>query len=145
MATLSFSTSAWLESPALPPADTAHTAPGSSRRLSRAELLQQPRRSRQTDLADFAARFVEESPVPFVIQWGAVTSPLAHVLLTEDPDGAWHARVCTDEELAHWLHTLGMYVRARQRQHLRQGQRQEYGSPPISASQSRHLSPPLAC
>jgi len=145
MAMLHGSASAWPVPPAPPRTDAVCTALRPSGHPSRAELLQQPRRCRQADLQDFAERCAKESPFPFVIYWGALTSPQAHVLLTTIPDGSWQARVCTDEDLAHWLHALGMYVRATQRQRSRQAHCQAHTSPPLPARDLRPLSPPLAC
>jgi hypothetical protein len=135
---------AWPVPPAPPCPDVVGPTLRASGQPSRAELLQRPRRCRQTDLQDFAARFAEESPLPFVIYWEALTSPPAHVLLTQVPDGSWQAHVCTDEELAHWLHALGMYIRATQRQHRRQAHCQGHPGAQVPARDLRPLSPPLA-
>jgi hypothetical protein len=147
-----FCSSAWPELQAQPLADTVLMAPKSGPHPTPLDPWQHPVRCRQTELQDFAERVAGESPVPFVIQWGAVpaawedvSAPQAHVLLTRAADGAWQARVCTDEELAHWLHALGMYVRAAQRQRHRQAHCQEHSSRQLATRDRRPLSPPLAC
>lgn len=159
MATLRLSASAWPELQAPPLADAVPMAPRSSYCPVPSEIWQHPVRCRQTELQDFAERFARESPFPFVIHWeavpspweavpsprGDVPSPQAHVLLTKTPNGSWQARVCTDEELAHWLHALGMYVRATQRQRSRQAHCREHSSRQLAARDLRPLNPPLAC
>jgi hypothetical protein len=133
--------SAWPVPPAPSRTDDVGHGRRPSSHPSRAALLQQPGHRRQAALREFAECLAAESPLPFVIYWEALTPPQAHVLLTTGPDGTWQARVCSEEELAHWLHALGMYVRATQRQRSRQA----HPDAPVRARDRRPLSPPQAC
>jgi hypothetical protein len=57
------------------------------------------------------------------IFWGVPAAHPTHLLLTRTPDGQWHVTVQTEEEIAQWLHALGMHLRATQRrQHRQQAQ-----------------------
>lgn len=151
MATLHVSASALPELSAAPRAEAVQMTQSSHPPVAE-DAWQPPARCRQAELQDFAQRLAEASPFPFVIHWGAVPAPRgavpatpAHVLLTGGPDGSWQARLCTDEELAHWLHALGMYIRATQRQRSRQAQSRVRTAQPPAARSSRLLRPPLAC
>jgi hypothetical protein len=55
-----------------------------------------------------------------LIFWGEPAPHPTHLLLVRTPDGHWHAAIQTEEEIAHWLHMLGMRLRATQRRQHRQ-------------------------
>jgi hypothetical protein len=89
-------------------------------RPSRADLLLRPARCRYPELQDYAARLARAMQMVILIFWGMPASHPTHLLLTRTPDGHWHAAVQTEAEIAHWLHALGMHLRATQRRHHRQ-------------------------
>ncbi|MBM3223081.1 MAG: hypothetical protein FJZ47_04665 [Candidatus Tectomicrobia bacterium] len=136
MATFSATVGIWQALPEPLSTDLLHTTWATRIAPAQAERFLRPQRCRQADLQTFAVRLMQESPAPFAIVWGAIASPVAHVLLTKTSQDTWQTRVCTEEELADWLHATGMAFQAMQRQRQRQQHWPDGGIAPPRASRS---------
>lgn len=80
-------------------------------------------RARRILLQDFAAQLAQTLQRDIIILWGDDASQPVQLLL-ETAEGSWQTATYREEDLAHWLHALGMHARAVQRrQQRRDGQR----------------------
>ena len=75
-------------------------------------------RARRVLLQDFAAQLAQTLQREIVIIWEADASQPAQLLM-ETAEGSWQAATYREEDLAQWLHALGMHARAVQRRQQR--------------------------
>jgi hypothetical protein len=96
-----------------------HSSP---RRPARESHRQAVARARRVLLQDFAAQLAQTLQRDIIIFWGDDASQPAQLLL-ETTDGSWKATAYMEDDLAHWLHALGMHARAVQRRKQRRDEK----------------------